>query len=130
MKTQTKPKVSLTPPTTFRAEVEIRTPGGALAFVSFDFKHRTKSSIKELLASMQPPEPADPKNITEAEAAARAAFVEQEGHELIMDIASGWDLDDEYNIKTVERLTEAYAGSAQSIFNTYLAELSGARLKN
>lgn len=130
MKTPVKQKVTLTPPATFQAIVEINMPGGAVGEVKFTFKHRTKSSIKELIESLNPPKPIDPAAITEAEEAAIAAFVAPKDVDVIMDMASGWDLDDPFDAKSVERMTEVYVGSSQAIINTYLAELSGTRVKN
>lgn len=130
MKTPVKQKVSLTPPATFKAKVEINMPGGAVGDIEFIFKHRTKSNIKEFIASLSPPKPVDEDAITEAEAAAIAAFVAPEDVDVIMDLASGWDLDEAFDAKSVDRMTEVYVGSAQAVINTYLTELSGARVKN
>lgn len=122
MKTPTKAKITLTPPATFSAPVEIHMPGGKVGEIEFKFKHRTKSAIKELLATFAAPAGADDE--------AKAAFVAPEDVDVIMDLASGWDLDEPFNRETVERMTEVYVGSAQAVINAYLSELSGARVKN
>lgn len=122
MSKTTKSKISLTPPATFTAPVDLQLPGGGVGTVMLTFKHRTKSSIKELIQSFTPA-----KDATDEEV---AAFEGPKDVEIILDIACGWDLDEEFNAKSLDRMTEAYAGSAQAVINTYLAELSGARVKN
>lgn len=97
-------------------------PGGSVGVINFTFKHRTKTSIKELLTSFTPP--------VDADEATKAAFTAPEDVEVILDLATGWDLDEPFDAKSVERMTEVYAGSAQAVINAYLTELSGARVKN
>lgn len=122
MKTQNKPKVSLIPPSTFTAPVEIRMPGGEIGEINFKFKHRTKSAVKELLASLSAPE-----GSTDEE---REAFVGPKDEDIILDIATGWDLDDAFSLKSVIEMGEMYTGCERAIIQTYLSELSGGRVKN
>ena len=130
MKTPIKAKVSLTPPATFVAPVEIRLPGGELAEINFTFKHRPKSSITKLIESFSAPKPADPASITEDEAKAIADYVAPEDVDVMLDIATGWDLVEPFDAKGVALMIEMYPGSPQPILHAYLAELSGARAKN
>lgn len=103
-----KPKFNLSIAPTFKAKVAIAVPGGKTDEIQFTFKHRSKDDLKEFLDSL-----ADKEDIT-----------------LITDVASGWELDDAFDEDSLEKLTQNYPGSALAIFQTYMAELSGARAKN
>ena len=46
------------------------------------------------------------------------------------DVASGWDLDDEFNDANITALTQTYCGSARAILDRYFAEQTGAKLGN
>ena len=105
-----KTKLSLTVAPTFRATVAIPTPGGKPADVEFVFRHRTRDELKEFID--------DGASSLEGDV------------ELVMGVASGWELDDPFDAQSVEKLTQNYIGSAQAIYGTYLAELTGARVKN
>lgn len=124
-KPTTKQKLSLELAPTFPASVMIPVPGGDAGEVIFTFKSRTRDEFKEFLAILNPPKKDDgePESTDAAEKGPRDA-------DLIMDIASGWDLADAFDAKSVEKLTQRYMGAAQAIFNVYMAELTGARAKN
>lgn len=103
-----KSKLSLAVSPTFKATVSIPVAGGKPADVEFTFKHRTREQFKELMDSLEGRDDVD----------------------VVMDIASGWDLDDPFERDSVERLIEGYMGSARAIINGYVLELTGARVKN
>jgi hypothetical protein len=50
--------------------------------------------------------------------------------DLVKDVASGWDLDDEFNDANITALTQTYCGSARAILDKYFAEQTGAKLGN
>jgi hypothetical protein len=47
-----------------------------------------------------------------------------------MEVASGWDLEDEFTRENVEELLKNYIGSAYQIFDTYIKEIVQARRGN
>lgn len=101
-------RLKLNPAPTFKADVLIPVPGDKSAPVKFTFKHRTKDQA--------------------------SAFVSDEDREInaaaVLDMAEGWDLEDDFTEANVERLLENYIGAASAIFITYIRELRGAREKN
>lgn len=101
-------KLNLTASPTFTAKVMIPVPGAKPAPVEFKFKGRTKEEFKDFLESMS----------------------SLEDGEAIMEIASGWDLEDAFGEANVEKLVQNYIGSAKAILETYITQLTSARLGN
>ena len=50
--------------------------------------------------------------------------------DVVLDIASGWDLDEPFEKQNVELLLQNYLGAARAIIETYINELTSARVKN
>lgn len=103
-----KAKFTLNPSPTFKAVVTIPVPGGKGADIEWTFKHRTRDQFKELM-----------ETIESAEDVA-----------LLMDIASGWDLEDAFDEENLEKMTQNYPGSARAVFVKYIDEMTAARAKN
>jgi hypothetical protein len=103
-----KTKFSLVPNPTFKAKVAIPVPGASAELVEFTFKGRTREQFKTFIDGLK----------------------DREDVEVVMDIASGWELDDAFDKKNVEELCENYLGAARSIIEKYLHELTQARLGN
>lgn len=101
-------KIKLSANPTFKAKVSIPIPGGKPEPVEFTFKHMTKDGVLDWLGKVE----------------------KKKDAEIILAIASGWELDDEFNSENVEVLCQNYMGSGKVIFETYLSELRGERLKN
>lgn len=101
-------KIKLDPNPTFDAPVLIPIAGGEPASVRFTFKHRTRDAVVAWLDEIK-----DKKDAA-----------------IVQDAASGWELDDAFTAENVERLCQNYGGAADAIFQTYLRELRGARVKN
>jgi len=101
-------KLTLTASPTFKSMVKIPVPGAKAAPVEFKFNGMTKDKFKAWLETLSDKEDAD----------------------AIMEIASGWDLDDPFNADNVGRLIDQYIGAAKVIFETYINELSAAKLGN
>lgn len=101
-------KLTLNPAPSFSAEVSIPLHGGGEAPVKMTFKHRTKTEMEDWRKSIG--DKSDPV--------------------VILEMVTGWELDDELNLENVERLTENYAGSAMAILKKYVDEITQARLKN
>jgi len=101
-------KLSLTASPTFKSNVQIPVPGKKPVPVEFIFKGRTKKEFQEFVESLRDREDAD----------------------VVLDIASGWELEDAFVLESVERMLDSYIGSARAIIDTYLKELTSARLGN
>lgn len=103
-----KPRFTLTLAPTFKAKVQIPIPGKSAEPVEFTFRGRTRDEFKEFMDGLK----------------------SQDDIDAIMDIASGWELDDVFDAKNVNELIQNYIGSARAILDTYIAELTNARLGN
>ncbi|OXE36906.1 MAG: hypothetical protein CGW95_04795 [Phenylobacterium zucineum] len=102
-----KTKFSLAAKPTFTAKVAIPVPGEGTADVEFTFKGRTREQLLSML--------------------------ESEGKtwvDVVMDMASGWELVEPFDAEHVQQLLDNYLGAFQAIQNTYLKELTAARLGN
>lgn len=104
-------KLKLQPDPTFKAKVEIAVPGSAPASVVFTFKHRSRQEMERFLKTVNDGEVEDDVN-------------------LILAIASGWELADEFTEENVRTLVDSYISAPAAIFETYARELSGAKRKN
>ena len=103
-----KPKFSLSSAPTFKAKVLIPVPGKTAESVEFTFKGRTREQFKDFIESLKDSEDAD----------------------VIMQIASGWELEDAFDKDNVQQLVDNYLGAARAIIDKYLGELTAARLGN
>jgi hypothetical protein len=55
---------------------------------------------------------------------------DKEEADAIMEIASGWDLEDPFEKTAVEKLAQNYVGSIGAIIAKYISELTGKSLGN
>ena len=101
-------KIKLEAEPTFKAKVNIPIPGGDPAPVEFTFKHRTRDAVLAWMDEIKGEKDSD----------------------AILTMASGWELDDEFNAKNIDLLCQNYLGAGKAIFETYLSELRGQRAKN
>lgn len=103
-----KPKLVLTANPSFKAKVEIPVAGSKPAEVEFTFRHKSKDALKEWLESMQ----------------------DKEDAETILEVVTGWDLDDPFDKAAIEKLAQNYVGSISAIIAKYISELTGKSLGN
>ena len=101
-------KLVLKPAPTFRAVVAIHQPEGEPAEVEMVFKHRNKDELKELVDQLSG----------------------KDDVALVKEMATGWDLADDFNDANIKRLVTDHHAAAVSIFNTYIEKLKGLRLGN
>lgn len=101
-------KFSLVPAPTFKATVAIQVPGGKPVDVEFTFKHRDRENFKEFVDGLEGRPDVD----------------------ILMDIASGWELEDAFDEKNLEKLTSNYLGAGRAVLQAYINELTAARAKN
>lgn len=101
-------KLTLDPNPTFDYPVSIPRPGLDPVAVRFTFRHRGLRDVQDWLKALDGREDAD----------------------IVMDMASGWELDDAFTRENVAALCDNYGGASRAIYDTYLRELRGAREKN
>ncbi len=101
-------KLQLTASPTFKCNVLIPVPGKKPVPVEFNFKGRTKDEFKSFIDTIG----------------------DREDVDVILDIATGWELEEAFGRESVELLLQNYLGSARVIIEKYIAELTAARLGN
>jgi hypothetical protein len=96
---------------TFEAKVKIAVPGQEKpGLIKFVFKHKTKSEFEALFSD---------KNKDMAD------------EDLVMEIASNWDIaDTPFTRESLANLFENYLNAPTAIIQTFVSELKGARLGN
>lgn len=102
-----KMKLTLGPLPDFKLPVKFVLPDGNEQDIVFTVKHKKSSEIQELYQKEGIKDP-----------------------EFITSIASGWDLDDEFNEENAKLLIEYYPGAALALMGAYLGALAGQRVKN
>ena len=106
-------KLKLIPDPTFEAKVAVPVPGAGTVDVKFTFKHRTRDELQRFLAE------------TASDAESKMDDVQ-----LVMACACGWELADTFDEKNVGEFVRQYIAGPASVYETYTAEMIGARLKN
>ncbi len=101
-------KLQLTASPTFKCNVLIPVPGKKPVPVEFNFKGRTKDEFKSFIDTIG----------------------DREDVDVILDIATGWELEEAFGRESVELLLQNYLGSARVIIEKYIGELTAARLGN
>jgi hypothetical protein len=101
-------KLKLNPDPTFREKVEIHVPGGKPEPVIFTFKYRTRDEVQDFLKELEG----------------------MDDVAMIMAIAKGWELDDEFNRDNVNQLVQSFIAAPKAILERYLQALTGTRAKN
>lgn len=102
-------KLKLIANPTFTAKVAIPVAGGDSVDVEFTFKHRTKIQMDEFLKAW------DGKAVTS---------------DTLLEMVSGWELEDKFGKESMELLIDNYIGAALAIYLTYIDELYKAKQKN
>lgn len=101
-------KLKLKPDPTFNRKVGLTTHDGKVVEVEFTFKHRTRDAAKKLEEEIKGKDDAD----------------------IILLVASGWELEDEFNAHNLRVLADNYMAAAVEVFYEYTRALNGARLGN
>lgn len=99
-------RLSLDP--TFKAIVRVPVPGRGADDVEFIFKGRDREGVKAFVESIPNRSDVD----------------------LIMDMASGWDLDDPFDAEGVAKMVKLFIGSTRAVLDKYLEEVAQAKLGN
>ena len=86
---------------TFVSKVPIPVAGEAPIEIKFTFKHRTKDELEQFAKDR----------------------INKSDVETVMEMATGWELDDEFNADNVQMLLQNRIGSGLAAYNVYLSEL-------
>lgn len=108
-------KIKLVPDPTFTAAVPVPVAGEGAVDTQFTFKHRTREEMQAFLKRVNTPD-GEEGALTDVE--------------LVMECASGWELADAFTEANVKEFVAQYIGGPTAVFETYVAEMAGARLKN
>lgn len=109
-------KIKLIPDPTFKAPVPVPVPGGGVVSVEFTFKHRTRDEMQRLAGRCNPESLDYDPNMTDTQ--------------MVMECASGWELADGFTEENVKTFCAHYIAGPAAVFETYVAEMAGGRLKN
>jgi hypothetical protein len=93
---------------TFKAKVAIPIPGAKPEQVEFTFKHMPRTEFLEFFDKASG----------------------MENVEIVLAIASGWELEDPFTTENVDKLDQQYLGAARAIYDTWRDQLTGSRLGN
>lgn len=109
-------KLTLVPEPEFKAPVPIPVPGQGVVNVEFTFKYRTRDELQRFAAKCDPERPEYDKDYQD--------------HQMVMDAAKGWELADAFTEENVKEFCRQYIAGPAAVFDTYVMEMTGARLKN
>src|SRR5262245_796013 len=108
-------KVKLIPDPTFTAKVALPVPGKGDVDVEFTFKHRTREEMQSFIKRVNVP------------AGEEGALTDVQ---LVLECANGWELAGAFTEVNVKEFASRYIAGPAAVFETYVAEMSGNRLKN
>lgn len=114
---------------TFKAKVGLYVPGKGEEKVEFEFKGRTRTELAALSKEMaDAAENAPDLSGMSAEEATQISIEREAG--MLMAIAVGWELDDDFNEENVKRLLQKCPMATDAVMKRYLQEVSQAKLGN
>lgn len=99
-------KLSLKAEPTFKAKVLIPVAGDKPAEVEFTFTHRTKTELQKFVKDI------DNRKVGLSDA------------DLLLSLATGWDLSEDFSRENVELMVQMYHAAADSISKKYIHELT------
>lgn len=101
-------KLTLAVSPTFPVTVTVPKAGDSPVTLKLTCKHRTKAQLDEFIQTRADKSDADS----------------------ILDMATGWDLDDAFNLENIESLCQNYIAAPMEIYRAYIDQLVGAKVKN
>ncbi len=124
-----------TRPKTFKKTITVAMPEGGMASVEMVYVYRTRSEfgafVDALLQTAGTPPPASQAE-EDVRYSLRAALeaTRDSNADYILQIAQGWNLDEEFNRANLVRLCDELPGAALAIMEHYRAALTEGRLGN
>lgn len=101
-------KFKLQPNPTFKRKVGLTAHDGSVVELEVEFKHRTRTALQEFPAEIKGKDDAD----------------------IVLLVATGWELEDAFGPETVKTLCDNYLSAAEEILTAYLGAIQGARAGN
>lgn len=101
-------KLTLAVNPTFPVTVSISKAGAESVTLKLTCKHRTKAQLDEFIKSR----------------------TDKEDVATIQDMATGWDLEDEFTADNIELMCQNYIAAPLEIYRAYIDQLVGAKAKN
>ncbi|MES2349148.1 MAG: phage tail assembly chaperone [Pseudomonadota bacterium] len=129
-------------PKEFRKHVKIVTLDGSQDAILVTFKHRTRQQFAQLIdergAEDRALEKAKDEALKNSKPETAAAPIYEQLYleatkftaERVLQIASGWDLVEPFDVEHLMQLENEFPGSLQAISNLYQASVAEARVKN
>lgn len=118
-------------PETFKKTAEFTSLEGELLEVNMTFKYRTRKEFGEFFDKMfaesgqSAPKTVDAAYMTELMSRSGSKNVDY-----LLDIATGWNLDIEFNRASVEQMCDEMPGAAAAIMQAYYTAITEGRVKN
>lgn len=120
-------------PKNFKRKVSFKLADGSDASIEITYKYRTRSEYGEFIDSMvkaagnASKEVAVDENKVWGDLMAKIADSKAEH---IVQIAEGWNLDEEFTINNIRQLADEFPEAAESIIENYRFAVTAARLGN
>ena len=113
----------------FEVTVPIPTPDGKALKIPFTFKYRDRVQTAQLFDTFRERAEATSDDTDAALAAIVTDAIEADA-EMLLDIASGWGIDLEWNRDNASKFCRRYAGAARAVLAEYRTALTQGRLGN
>ena len=111
------------PTDTFKKKVSVPVLGADDAEIVFEFKRRTRTAYGKLAdghaAEVKQRGDAMRKEAADFRLEQFVGFSIESDAAFIVELATGWDLDDEFTLENVTRLLDEYGGAAERIIAAY-----------
>lgn len=122
-----KTQFRLNPNPTFNASVPIPVPGDDVQDLVFAFKHMNRVKFAEFLKSL---DQAGENKVDQDTTKEPAEIGLDSDVKFILEMASGWELKDEFNAENIRTLLSNYFGASKAIIQTFIDALTVAKAKN
>lgn len=119
-------EVRFQPEPTFQAPVKIHVPGEGEKEMRWTYKFRDVDEVAAFHRKWTLPF----AETNPGKKKPKANKKEFDSLGYVMDMACGWELDEEFNRANLETFFRNYPTAAKKVVATYFEELAGARLKN
>jgi len=113
----------------FEVTVSIPTPDGKPLRIPFTFRYRDRVDTAKLFDTFRERAEATPDE-TDAALAAIVTDALESDAEMLIDIASDWGIDLEWNRDNARKFCRRYAGAARAVLSEYRTALTQGRLGN
>lgn len=121
-------------PTSFKKLIKVPMLDGTEATVEVQYVYRTRTEFGAFVDAMFAKAGVEPASQAEEDVKfsleSALAKTRDTNAGYIMEIASGWNLDEEFNVENVRQLCDELPGAALAIIDSYRVAVSEGRLGN